>query len=361
MNRREFFKTGTKAAAAGAAMSLPIIASEATSSPAAVIAARSAKAPAILADYTAEDHRRRLQNVAICTRKIRQCMRKHLITDYLPAQCVYNMGEYPSRTPWEPGEYDEQELDRLKDHGIQLIHVMDEWNDRYGLFGGNKLTAVNPQGFRRFVAMVRRRGMKMLAYASSGYFVGSDPDYRKEWSRPGDGLHGWWDLTRCSPASPGWRAHFLPRMIQILEDYELDGLYNDWGYVPNAEKRIKELAPDEVAAFEETPRYDGAMTDLLLLIYSEIKRRGGIYKIHADRTNEPCTGGLNLRLSLVAKTSRTPTVCAKRPETIRPMSFLASKEPRPRSRAKTITSCTRFLTCNFRYCRADGRSPANGA
>ena len=38
-------------------------------------------------------------------------------------------------------------------------------------------------------------------------------------------------------------------MVQILEDYELDGLYNDWGYVPNAEKRIKEPAQDEVVAF----------------------------------------------------------------------------------------------------------------
>jgi hypothetical protein len=294
MNRRDFFKTGTKAAAAGAAMSLPLSVPQATGAPAAGGAAASSTAPAILATYTAEDHRRRLKNVALCTQKIRRCMRKHLITDYLPAQCVYNMGEYPSRTPWEPGEYDEQELDRLKAHGIQLIHVMDEWNDRYGLFGGNKLTAVNPEGFRRFVAMVHRRGMKILAYASSGYFVGSDPDYRKEWSRPRDGLYGWWDLTRCSPASPGWRAFFLPRMVQILEDYELDGLYNDWGYIPNAEKRIKEPAPDEVVAFEETPQYDGAMTDLLCLIYSEIKRRGGIYKMHADRTNEPRTGGLKV-------------------------------------------------------------------
>ena len=140
-------------------------------------------------------------------------MRKHLITDYLPAQCVYNMGEYPSRKPWEPGEYDEQELDRLKGHGIQLIHVMDEWNDRYGLFGGNKLTAVNPEGFRRFVAMVHKRGMKILAYASSGYFAGSDPDYRKEWSRPGDAiwrlvgldamLAGQSRLARLFPAADG--------------------------------------------------------------------------------------------------------------------------------------------------------------
>jgi len=294
MDRRRFFKTGAQAAAAGAAISVPLSPIRAAESPLARAAAGASRAPVILVGYTAEDHRRRLANVGICTRRIRSCMRKHLIADYLPAQCVYNMGEYPSRKPWEPEEYDEQELDRLKAHGIQLIHVMDEWNDRYGLFGGNKLTAVNPQGFRRFVEMVHRRGMKILAYASSGYFTGSDPDYRKEWSRPGDGLGGWWDLTRCSPASPGWRAYFLPRMVQILEDYELDGLYNDWGYVPNAEKRIKEPAQDEVAAFEETPQYDGAMTDLLALIYSEVKRRGGIYKMHADRTNEPQTGGLKV-------------------------------------------------------------------
>ncbi|MHB8861252.1 MAG: alpha-amylase family protein [Pirellulaceae bacterium] len=297
MDRREFFKTGAKTAAAGAALSLPMntlptLAS--TTSTKTTKGGNSSATPAILASFTAEDHRRRLTHVGLCTQKIRKCLRKHLITNYLPAQCVYNMGEYPSRTPWEPGEYDEQELDRLKDHGIQLIQVMDEWNDRYGLFGGNKLTAVNPEGFRRFVKMVHNRGIKILAYASSGYFVGSDPDYRPQWSRPGDGLGGWWDLPRCSPASPGWRAYVLPRMIQILEDYEVDGLYNDWGYVPNADRQIKEPAPDEMVVFEETPQYDGAMTDLLYLIYSEVKRRGGIYKMHADFSNQPQTGGLNV-------------------------------------------------------------------
>lgn len=294
MDRRQFFKTGVTAAAAGAAISLPSTAIQAADSPSPKPASAASKSPAILVRFTADDHRRRLKNIATCTQKIRTCMRKHLITDYLPAQCVYNMGEYPSRKRWEPEEYDEQELDRLKAHGIQLIHVMDEWNDRYGMFGGNKLTAVNPEGFRRFVTMVHRRGMKILAYASSGYFVGNDPDYRKEWTRPGDGFGGWWDLARCSPASPGWRAYFLPRMVQILEDYELDGLYNDWGYIPNAEKRATGPAQDDVVAFQETPQYDGAVTDLLYLIYSEVKRRGGIYKMHADRANEPRTGGLKV-------------------------------------------------------------------
>ena len=179
MDRRQFFKTGVAAAAAGAAVSLPTGAAPAVESRSAKPDA--AKAPAILVSFTAEDHRRRLKNIAACTQKIRKCMRKHLIADYLPAQCVYNMGEYPSQKRWEPEEYDEQELDRLKAHGIQLIHVMDEWNDRYGMFGGNKLTAVNPQGFKRFVEMVHRRGMKILAYASTGYFIRTDPDYREDW------------------------------------------------------------------------------------------------------------------------------------------------------------------------------------
>ena len=297
MDRREFFKTGVKAAAAGAAVSFPASVAQAADTPQSItIAAKGdPDASVVMKDFTADDHRRRLQNIGICTKNIRNCMRKHLVTNYLPAQCVYNMGEYPSRKPWAPNEYDEQELDRLKEHGIQLIQVMDEWNDRYGLFGGNKLTAVNPAGFKRFVSMVQQRGIKILAYASTGYFSGKDPDFREAWARPGDVCDpSWWNLPRCSPASPGWRAYVLPRMLKIIEDYGVDGLYNDWGYRPNAQKTIKTLAKDEMPVFKETADYDGAVTDLLYLVYSEVKRRGGIYKLHADGSNKPLTGGLKV-------------------------------------------------------------------
>ena len=82
--------------------------------------------PAVLKTYTADDHRRRLQWIGFCEKHIRSCMRKHLITGYLPAQACYNLGEYPSRTPWAPNDYDEQELDRLRDHGIQIIQLFDD-------------------------------------------------------------------------------------------------------------------------------------------------------------------------------------------------------------------------------------------
>jgi hypothetical protein len=49
-----------------------------------------------------------------------------------------------------------------------------------------------------------------------------------------------------------------------------------------------------VPAFEETAQYDGAETDLLALLYAEVKRRGGIVKLHADYANRPQTGGLKV-------------------------------------------------------------------
>ena len=93
------------AAAAGAVVSLPLIAIQAVDPSAAKPAGGPSGSAGDPGQLPADDHRRRLTHIGICTRRIRKCLRKHLITDYLPAQCVYNMGEYPSRTPWEPEEY----------------------------------------------------------------------------------------------------------------------------------------------------------------------------------------------------------------------------------------------------------------
>jgi hypothetical protein len=290
MHRRDFLKTGAQAAMLGAAAS-----TGAEPCSAAVNGASAAGTPSILKSLTAEDHRRRLQNIAVGQQRIRSCLRKHLITNYLPAQCGYNLGEYPCRQPWDPGEYDERELDRLKEHGIQLIQVFDEWNDSLRLFGGDKYTALNPAGFRRFIEMVHRRGMKILTYTSTGFLQQTDPDFRPDWCREGDLCRvGYWDMARCSPASPGWRAFLLPRIVRILDAYELDGIYIDGGYVQNYRKRQQPPAHDEVPAFEETPDHDGAFSDLLALIYAEVQRRGGILKLHVDGADQPRTAGLKV-------------------------------------------------------------------
>ena len=255
---------------------------------AAALARRTASAPAVLVSYTGEDHRRRLQNIALAERGVRTCLRKHLITDYLPGHCVYNLGEYPCRKPWDPDDWDEQELDKLHAQGIRLIQLHEEWNDMLRRHGGTKYTPVNPAGFRRFVDMVHRRGMKVIVYISTGFFERTDPDFREEWVRQRDLVEIYFHYARCSPASPGWRAYLLPRVTNILDRYEVDGLYNDTGYLSLA-TNPRPAASDEISAFNERPGYDGALTDLLALIYAEVKRRGGLLKLHIGGAMRPQT------------------------------------------------------------------------
>jgi len=104
MNRRDFLKAGAQVTVLGAV---------ASPNQTALAAPDSSKfkstTSAILVNYSAEDHRRRLQNIAIAERSVRACLRKHLITDYLPGHCVYNLGEYPCRKPWNPDDWDEQD------------------------------------------------------------------------------------------------------------------------------------------------------------------------------------------------------------------------------------------------------------
>ncbi len=294
MQRRQFLKASAQAAVVGASVSVSAGPTLAAVRPGPVSAT-----PAILKSYTAADHRRRLKNIAVYQHEIRTCMAKHLVTSYLPGQCCYNLGEYPCRKPWELGEYDERELDRLKADGIQLIQVFDDWNDSLRLFGGDKFTALNPTGFRRFIDMVHRRGMKILTYTSSCFLQWTDPDFRPEWS-PKD-LRcscGYWDMALCSPARPGWRGYLLPRLVRILDQYDLDGIYVDGGYITNAQKvpqppssPLRGTAKDAVSAFDETPQHDGAFADLLALIYAEVKRRGGIVKLHVGSDLAPQTAG----------------------------------------------------------------------
>jgi len=235
-----------------------------------------------------EDHRRRLENISECNRGIRKCLRKHLITDYLPGQVAYNLGEYPCRKPWDPDVWDERQLDEMQAAGIELVQVMEEWNDLLRLFGADKFTPVNEPGFRRFVRMVQSRGMKLIVYVSACFLDRTDPDLRPQWVRQPDLEIVHWHLAHCSPTSPGWRAYMLPRVLRILDTYGLDGLYCDLGYLPLHLKGVV-ASSDEVPAFEESPVHEGPIEDLLGILHGEVKRRGGIFKVHRDGNLAPAT------------------------------------------------------------------------
>ena len=177
----------------------------------------------------------------------------------------------------------------MRDHGIRLIQVHEEWNDSQRRFGSHKLAALNPAGFRRFVDMVHRRGMRLIVYVSSGYFDRKDPDFRPEWAAGPDLREIYFQYAHCSPASPGWRAYFLKHLVPILDDYGIDGLYNDLGYVQPGTGDPATQSRDEVVAFDESPTHDGALEDLLGMIHAEVNRRGGIVKVHIGGPRAPAT------------------------------------------------------------------------
>jgi hypothetical protein len=129
--------------------------------------------------------------------------------------------------------------------------------------------------------MCHRNGLKIIPYVTTGYFEVTDPDFRPEWARDTHtSVHQYYRFARCSPASASWRAYLLPRLWRILDDYGVDGLYNDVGYSPLHALQNRPT-PDEVDAFEESETCHGAFEDLLGIIYGEVRRRGGIVKLHA--------------------------------------------------------------------------------
>jgi hypothetical protein len=260
----------------------------------------------------ADDERRRLLNIAECERGIRVCRRRHLISGYIPGQAVYNLGEYPALNPWETDERDENRIADLAAAGIGLVQLHEEWNDSLRLFGANKFIPSNKAGFVRFVRLAQARGMKVIVYASTGFFDRRDPDFRREWARKPDLVEIYWQYAWCSPASPGWRAYVLPRLLRIMDEYGVDGLYDDLGYLPlypgaperragwmDWDERTEDFGSadigsegptsDEVMAFRESPESDGALQDFLGLVYGEVKRRGGILKIHQGSNARPRT------------------------------------------------------------------------
>jgi hypothetical protein len=238
---------------------------------------------AVLTSYTSHDHGRRLANIRLCEQGVRQCLRKHLITNYIPGHALYDV----QNKNWEPDDRDEKALKKFHDAGIGLIQPWSNWAD--SSWGKNHLVAQNPAGFRRFVELAHKVGLKVIPYTSSQFFERTDANFRGEWAWPKgyDLVEFDYHLAHCSPASPAWRAYILPRMVRVMDEYGVDGLYNDLGYLrpgdyPDYYGPRESAAKDDVAAFEETAAKDGAMGDMLALLYEEVKRRGGIYKLHKE-------------------------------------------------------------------------------
>ena len=263
MQRREFLSMTAAAAAIGW-------------SSARCLSMPSGTSPAVLGD-SAQEHQRRLGYLEECQRRIRKCLRKQMVINYLPGQVVYNLGEYPCRKPWDPDEWDERQLEQHSQAGVEVVQVHEEWSDSQRLFGADKFSALNEKGFCRFVEMCHRHGLKIIPYISTGYFERNDPDFREDWATS-TAVESYFRYARCSPTSASWRAYLLPRLKRILDRYGVDGFYNDVGYSSSSKPLSSE---EEGIGISRESSTDAAFEDLLGLVYDEVHRRGGIVKVHA--------------------------------------------------------------------------------
>ncbi|MBE6629326.1 MAG: hypothetical protein E7624_00570 [Ruminococcaceae bacterium] len=236
-------------------------------------------------NLTLEQHRARIENIRKAEQSNKKYYTRHRIHDYLSGQVIYNMGEYPAKFSMAPDEYDYNLLKGFADQGIGLVQIHEEWNDSIRRFGGHKYTCHDPEGFKKFIDLCHSLGLKIIAYASTGFLDERDPDFTEKFCRIESRLaQTYFNYRKCWLGSPEWRHYMLPLTQAILDTYELDGLYNDLGYDG---ERVARYEAIKRGSLDFTAPYDPDLEDALGAIYGEIKKRGGIYKLHRGHNDAP--------------------------------------------------------------------------
>lgn len=238
-------------------------------------------------DVTLETQSRRINNLNSAEQNNKRYLRRHRVMEYMPGQVTYNLGDYPAKFSIAPTEYDYNLIKDLAANGVELIQIHEEWNDSIRHHGADKYSSFDPQGLKAFVELCHSFGIKVIPYISTGYFQVTDPDFREDFVRGRrimESSH--FKYIKCWAGSPTWRQYLLPRMFSALDEYGFDGIYNDWGYDGSGMAIERALKNGGDVADIQLP-YDPEIEDLLVQIYTEIKRRGGVYKLHADLNNAP--------------------------------------------------------------------------
>ena len=235
---------------------------------------------------TFEEQRKRIENIRAAEENNKKYYRRTRIYDYMPGQAVYNLGDYPARFSIAPTDYDRKLLREMAEGGVELIQLHEEWNDSVRHLGADKFSSFDPKGLHEFVDLVHSYGIKIIPYVSTGFIHVYDPDFRDDFVRSDcyciNGMH--FKYIMCDPGSAAWRSYLLPRAFAILDEYGFDGMYNDMGYdgkaLAHRAARAAGMSEEDIRAMPISPAPD--IEDLLATIYSEIHRRGGVYKVHAD-------------------------------------------------------------------------------
>ena len=230
---------------------------------------------------TLEEHRARIANLRRVAQDTKQCARDWRIHDYLPGQVTYYLGDYPALMSITPTEYDYNLLKSYAENGVGLIQVHEEWNDTIEKYGSDKWHSCDHEGMVKFIDLCHHFGIKIIPYCSSSYIHEGSKYYHENFSRSHGGCvdmhykyrYGW-------AGSEYWRNFILPKTFGILDTYEFDGIYNDWGYDWELSEFLTVPENRRNCDIEPLERYDPEAEDLIHMLYSGVKDRGGIYKLH---------------------------------------------------------------------------------
>jgi len=234
----------------------------------------------IVSDFTYEEHRQRLINLKLAELNVITHSAKRMITNYIPGQFVY-----ADSNPGLP-EDNEKFFSYLEKSGVGILQLWSGWYD--GTWQGREMYKPRkPEETHEFLEMAHRHGLKVLPYTATNFYERTDDTFNPSWAFPKefDLVECDYHLAHCSPNSPGWRTRILHQLTTLMDNYEFDGIYNDTGYIRKSDyphTRLSMDIDDEVIPFREARDFDGGMEDMMALIYSEVKRRNGIYKIHKD-------------------------------------------------------------------------------
>ena len=230
--------------------------------------------------------RKRLENLKSANLTINSYKNKIVLTDYIPAHVWYNWGEYPAEKCPMPTEEDAKNFALYKEKGMELIKIHEEWNDALEIFGEDKFTPNNEEGFKKLIDLAHQNGLKFIPYISTGYYDRRSKNYNPKWASFFKGKilsldGGYFNYGLCSPRSPEWRAFLLNNIEKLFDKYKIDGLYDDVGYDPLCFLDPPSKKQEHVDAFEESFSADGSFEDLIQQVYSIVKRYQGIFTLHS--------------------------------------------------------------------------------
>lgn len=232
------------------------------------------------------NQQKRMNNIRNAEGANKEYFRRIRISDYISGQAIYGLGDYPAKVSAKPTEYDRKLIAQMAENGVKLIQLHEEWNDACRLYGADKFSAVDEEGMKEFVALCHSYGIRVIAYMSTCYFPKLDADYKADFQRKGTSLAmNYMNYVHCNHGSASWREYCMNRMLEAVDRYGFDGIFNDVWH----DQVLFDYEKEEQICTDAPVVYDPDFEDMIYQLYSAVKKRGGIYKLHMSGVGDaPC-------------------------------------------------------------------------